>query len=237
MMKWSAKTSVYFLLATAFCRMCFAGDGSFNSDCVDEVGGQKTEKRIVGAFDSVDIKGSFAFIISCGDDYGLEITCNRNLLPYISAEVKNRTLSVYAKKSICTTRGIQIIITAPGIRSIDASGSNDISVKGVDNQGIAIGLDGAGKLNISGMTKKFKAHLAGSNHLDAKNLHSAKSSITIAGSSEASVYASEVLDINISGVGKITYYGTPKTVLKNISGIGHPMSIASKTLVNHYFQN
>jgi hypothetical protein len=221
-----------FLLATGLCQVCRAGQGSLSIDCVDENGRQKTENRVVDAFDSVDIKGSFSFIIDCGHDYGLEITCDRNLLPFISTEVKNQKLFIFAQKSICATNGIKILITSPAIRSIDASGSNTISIKGIDNQTIAIRMDGSGEMHLSGNTKNLQADLAGSNLLDAKNLRSEKTSISIAGSSDASVNASAVLDINISGVGDLTYYGNPKTILKNISGIGKIEPAESTTTRN-----
>ena len=219
-MKWFVITSIFFLITAGFCQVSIAGGDCLKVTCVEEEGVQKTEKRSVGAFDSVDIKGSFHFVLVSGDNCAIEITCDRNLLPNISTEVKNQKLSVFAKKSFCTTKGIKILITAPDFRSIDASGSNDIFVKGIDNEGISISLDGAGSMNLSGNTREFEAHLAGSNHLCAKNLRSGKTSLSIAGSSDAIVYASEVLDISIGGVGDIKYYGNPKTVLKNIAGIG-----------------
>lgn len=219
-MRWTAITSIFILFATGLYQICIAGDGCLNTSCVEENGVQKTERRSVGSFDSVDIKGSFSLVITCGNNFVAEITCDSNLLPYISTEVRSQKLFIFTRKSICTTKGIKIFISAPDIRSLDASGSNDISVKSIDNHRITVNMDGAGALNLSGNTEEFEANLFGSNHLYAENLHSKKTSISISGSSDANVHAFDLLKIDISGVGGIIYYGNPKTILKNISGIG-----------------
>lgn len=219
-MKWTAIISISLLIATSFCRAGIAWDGFLKVNCVDESGVQKTERRPAGPFDSIDIKGTFNIIINGGHDYSVKITCDSNLLPYISTEARDRKLFIFTKKSICTTKGIKIFVSAPAIERVDASGSNDISITGIDNHSMSVSLDGAGDLNLSGSTNKFEAELFGSNHLFAKNFRSAETSISIAGSSDARVYASKILKINISGVGGVIYSGNPKTVIKNISGIG-----------------
>jgi hypothetical protein len=219
-MKWTAIISIFFLSATAFCKVCTAGNGCLKTNCIEESGVQKTERRSVGSFDSIEIKGTFSIIIDSGHDYALKITCDSNLLPYISTEVMSQKLFIYTKNSICTTKGIKIFVSSPDIRRVAASGSNDISIEGIDNHSMSVSLDGAGDLNLSGFTKKFEAELFGSNHLFAKNFRTEETSISIAGASDARVYASDVLKIDISGVGGVVYSGNPKTILKNISGIG-----------------
>ena len=219
-MKWTANTLILFLFAASFCQECIADDGFLKSNCIEESGVQQTENRAVGSFDSIDIKGSFNLTITSRKNFSVIITCDGNLIPHISTEVRSKKLFIYSNRSICSTKGIDISISAPDIREVNASGSNDISVTGIANNSISITLDGAGDLTISGNTKKFEANLFGSNHLHAKNLRSEETSISIAGSSDAAVFASEVLKINIGGVGGIIYYGNPNTIVKEISGIG-----------------
>jgi hypothetical protein len=219
-MKWTATISFFFLIVPVFCKVCYAGNDFMKTNCVEESGVQKTERRLPGSFDSIDVKGTFSINIESGNDYAAEITCDSNLLSYISTEARDQNLYIFSKKSICTTKGIKISVSAPNIRRVDASGSNNISITGIDNHNMSVILDGAGDLNMYGITKKFEASLFGSNHLFAKNFRSDETSISIAGSSDAIVYASKVLKINISGVGNVIYSGNPKTIFKNISGIG-----------------
>lgn len=220
-MKWTATILIFVLFSTGLCQNCIAEDSYLKTSCAEENGVQKTERRSVGSFDSVDIKGSFSFIITCSNNFVTEISCDSNLLPYIATEVRSQKLFIFTKKSICTTKGIKIFISAPDIRSLDASGSNEISLKNINNHRITVNLDGAGDLYLSGNTDEFEANLFGSNHLYAENLHSPKTRISISGSSDARVYAIDLLKIDISGVGGVIYYGNPKTILKDISGIGN----------------
>ena len=197
-----------------------AGSCYATTDCVKEDGLQKTETRRVDPFDSVDIKGSFNVTIIRGRHYSLELACDVNFLPYISTDVQNKKLIIFPKKSICATKEIKIVIFAPDVRKINASGSSHISMNDIDSQSLSVSLDGAGDITLSGDAKSLEARLSGANGLDAKTLKTEKTSISIAGSSDASVYASEALEVNISGVGGLLYYGNPKTVSKDISGIG-----------------
>ncbi len=217
------KTSLVFiclLFVMGLCQVCMAHDCSHKIPCTEESGVNHMEKRQVSSFKSISIDGSFVATIACGKNYAVEITGDKNILPNISTEVRNQKLSVYFKKSLCTTKDIKISISAPDIVKLDASGSNTIHMKGIENQKMSINLDGAGELNISGKTKKLSATLSGSNNFNAKNLKSETTSISIAGSSDATVYASDYLKAEIGGVGNIVYYGNPKTIKRNVFGIG-----------------
>jgi len=106
------------------------------------------------------------------------------------------------------------------IENITSSGANDISVSRVNNAKLDMTLYGSGDVKASGKTSEFVTSISGSVDLYAKDLQSKKVQISASGASEAVVYASKRLEVDISGVGDISYHGNPAEVIKEISGVG-----------------
>ena len=69
-------------------------------------------------------------------------------------------------------------------------------------------------------TKAVEITNSGAGLIDTHELRSSKADVNLSGAGQAEVYASEQLDVAISGVGRVTYSGQPKVINKNISGIG-----------------
>jgi hypothetical protein len=66
----------------------------------------------------------------------------------------------------------------------------------------------------------LSVHSEGAGSVDAGELVSPSVEVTIEGAGKARVHATDSLKAHIAGAGKITYLGDPKTVEKNIEGIG-----------------
>ncbi len=212
---------IYFTFILGLCLQSLATNGYASECSMDNNGEMITDKRPVSPFKSIDIYGVFDLDVEQGNGFGLEITCEQNLLADIVTEVKNNRLYIFVNRTICTGKGIQISVRAPEIESLNAAGANDISVSGIENQKMAIKLDGAGNFDISGNTKDFIVELSGATDLFAKNFHSETARITLTGAGDAHLYASKAMEINLSGVGDVIGYGNPGTVVRQISGVGN----------------
>ena len=81
-------------------------------------------------------------------------------------------------------------------------------------------MDGSGDVKASGKTGEFVANINGAVDLEAKELRSERVRISVSGSSDSSVYASNSLQVDISGVGDVYYYGNPEEIIEEISGVG-----------------
>src|SRR5665648_1046482 len=79
--------------------------------------------------------------------------------------------------------------------------------------------EGGVKFEFDGIADELDASISGAGHLDAIDLKTKRCDIKIEGVGAGSVYATEILNATISGVGKIRYKGDPQ-VYKNIEGIG-----------------
>jgi hypothetical protein len=62
--------------------------------------------------------------------------------------------------------------------------------------------------------------MTGAGNIDTSKLIAEKAKVEISGAANVDVYASDQLDVTVSGVGSVNYSGSPKVVNKNVSGVG-----------------
>lgn len=191
-----------------------------NSGCVEGSGVKSTQKREVAQFNKIDISGVFDVNIECQIEKSVEVTSDDNILPYVTTEVKGKTLYVTSNKSICPKSGLEVNVSIENIERVSAVGATDIVVYGIDNKALEVDLDGSGDIKASGKTKEFIANVSGAVDLDAEGLLSETVQVSVDGASDVVVYASKRLKAVISGVGDIYCHGNPEEIIEDISGVG-----------------
>ncbi|MBN2612729.1 MAG: DUF2807 domain-containing protein [Bacteroidales bacterium] len=81
-------------------------------------------------------------------------------------------------------------------------------------------IDGSGEINIDGTCQLADIKILGSGNIKAGDFITEDCEVTIIGSGNATVFASDLLDAQITGSGTVYYYGNPENVVKNITGSG-----------------
>ncbi|MBL8148389.1 MAG: DUF2807 domain-containing protein [Blastocatellia bacterium] len=191
-----------------------------NKDSVKGSGKITSQKRTLAPFDSVETEGIYSLTFVCQDDEDVEITGDDNILPLIITEVKNRTLRIKQEKDISPTQTLKVKIANPELQKIRLEGAGKADITNLQNENFNIEVEGASSIKASGQTKTLNINVEGAATVDVKDLRSEKAFVKSEGAGNIDLFASELLDINMEGVGKINYYGNPKTVNKKISGVG-----------------
>lgn len=179
-----------------------------------------TENREIDNFTELELGGAYNVEIKVGNEPGIVISGEQNLLKYIRTRQDGDRLIIDTKKNISPRKEIKIIITVPKLNLLDASGACDIYAENISSDRFTLDLSGAGSVELNGKVEKFRIDASGASSLEAKNLKAKNVIISLSGAGSADVYASEYLDAEVSGVGSITYYGNPKNVKKDVSGVG-----------------
>lgn len=204
-----------------------------------------TKERQVGSYDKVSLSGWFDVKLVDGKEGELELRGEENLLEYLVTEVDNGTLKIRSKKgySLRPSRwkdGIQITVPVQSISGVSLSGSGDISsttlirssefkasLSGsgdveveVEADEVEAGLTGSGDLSLSGEASSLEIRVSGSGDVEAANLKCREVAVTVSGSADVSVYATEYLKARISGSGDIDYRGNPAKTDTRVSGSG-----------------
>ncbi len=183
-------------------------------------GRMKDQTRNIEEFSRIDAGGSFSIKVYVGKEPSLKIYAEENLLQYIKTSVKGSTLYIDTKKNLNPKKEIEFRITTPGLTSLDVSGANNVEVVNINEREFSVNLSGAGNVDLKGTADKFRAELSGAGNIDAKELKANDVVISVSGAASADVFAKQVLDASVSGVGSIDYYGNPEKTRTNVSGVG-----------------
>ncbi|WP_158517621.1 head GIN domain-containing protein [Moorena producens] len=180
----------------------------------------KTESRKVSPFTAIDISGSYEIELVSQQTTNLEISGDDNILPLIITEVRDNTLFIYPEKSISPKTILKIKASTQTIDQLSTHGANYVKVYNVNNKRLNIKVNGSGNTELYGKTKELYLKVYGAVDVNGKNLSSTKAKVDLFGAFQVDVYATEKLNASVFGLGNINYYGNPKTVIRNILGLG-----------------
>jgi hypothetical protein len=200
-----------------------------------------TETRAVSGFDAVEFSFMGEVAITQGEEEGLTITGDDNILPLIKTEVQNGVLRIY-------TQGVNVAqpitplrydlkvkdlrrvvlsgagnIAAPALTTdrleATVSGAGGIEINDLTADTLRVNLSGLGNANFAGEVANQEVTLSGAGSYFGEDLRSGVAKITISGMGDAAVWATEMLNATISGAGNISYKGSPN-VRQQVSGVG-----------------
>jgi hypothetical protein len=204
----------------------------------------KMENRSVSGFQSVLISGIGNLTITQSDTESLSITTDDNILPLIKTSVNNNTLDISIEpgnKSITPTKGINYALTVKSLHhltvsgiakvtatdiknsesdfTVELSGTGSVSIDKLTGTSLHVDISGAGSATLGGTVQSQDITLSGVGSYHADNLASETVRATISGVGNAVVKVGKSLDVTISGVGGLNYYGDP-TVTQHVTGLG-----------------
>lgn len=183
-------------------------------------GNRKAEKRTLPAFKAIETTGAYRVEVVCQKPATFEIETDDNILPLIKTEVRDGVLLVSNEERINPSDGIQLRISLPELVSIASRGVGDINVQDANADDLKIDSTGAASIKATGKAKNATISSTGAGDIDASRLLAEKARVTVSGAASVTVYATDHLDVSVSGAGSVDYFGNPKTVNKNVSGIG-----------------
>jgi hypothetical protein len=201
-----------------------------------------TEKRTTAGYDEINISGFFDVVLVSGKEGAITIQGEENLLRYVKVEVEGNVLKIHTEKNINinTNKGIVLTVPFEQISFVSLSGSGDLKSKStivgssfkaklagsgnltldVETTDFETNLSGSGDVILTGKSDSFTSKISGSGDIDAVNLVTKKSNLTVSGSGDMKVNCSESLYARVSGSGDIAYKGDPKTKDAKVNGSG-----------------
>src|SRR5215471_4097573 len=183
-------------------------------------GNRKTEKRDVKSFSAIDASGAYTIDITCQKAAGLEVEADDNILPLIKTEVRDGILFVSNDQPYHSSKTVTLRITLPELNSVANHGAGEIKIVDANSSDLKIDSTGAASVDAAGTSKSVQISSTGAGKIDTSKLRADKAKVEVSGAASVDVYASEQLDVNVSGAGHVSYRGNPKTVNKHVSGIG-----------------
>jgi hypothetical protein len=221
--------------------------GLFITGCDLDVNSIRGDKNVVSVekqlsdFDALEVSGMFKVYLVEGDNPMVRIVTDENLQEYVMAEIENNTLKLGMKgnNSYSPSR-MEAYITVTYLNELSLSGATSLSsehtiqsenmhitISGAGDMDLQVNtntlrtnISGAGSVKISGNAHKHNVRISGVASLNCLKLQTRETDVSISGAGSAKVYATEMLDASVSGVGSIRYDGNPVSTRFNTSGAG-----------------
>ncbi len=178
-----------------------------------------TENREVRPFTEMQADGAYDVAWTTGAP-AVSIKTDENLLKHIQVRSENGKLTIDWGKPLRGTHGIKINIASPVLSRVQLNGAVRFSGSNLSGPELYLEANGASRIKLQGDVNALSAEMNGASRLEADSLSTRAMELSISGAGRADVNVSEVLKVDISGAGKVTYSGNPKTVDKTISGAG-----------------
>lgn len=200
----------------------------------------RSEERPVGAFSELKLMLPSEVQLIIGEQHGLQIEAQENLLPLIRVENKGDELRLFSDKSLNADPAIRVRLTAPrfdeiailGYARVEAAQSLEgdkleIKIRGSGDLNLPLAvkeleveISGSGDIVLSGRADEADIQINGSGEVMGKDLSTRKAQTEINGSGEIILQVSEALTGAIRGSGDIRYDGAPGLVDVKIAGSG-----------------
>ncbi|MGZ6316000.1 MAG: head GIN domain-containing protein [Anaerolineales bacterium] len=180
------------------------------------------EPRNVASFTSVELAGSADVNILVGDAQSVNVEADDNIAPLIQTIVTNGKLVISTKPGVdfSSTNRVVVTVSMRSLEHVTLSGSGNLNVGAMMGPDLAVDLPGSGDITVEGGANNATIDLSGSGNIQCSTLKAKSAKVSLSGSGNVTVYASEILDANISGSGTIRYDGSPAQVTKGITGSG-----------------
>lgn len=229
------------VLGAAIALLCMPSCRYHNGRRVHGNGRMTTEQRNISGFTAVNADGSVDVVVSKGP-YQVTVKGDDNVMQYVVTEVTGGQLSVHFKSSVSFIDfdDVTVYVSAPDINEFVCHGSGNITGQGrlsdsgkiiinvfgsgdiqldVDGPSVVSEIHGSGDITLAGETKDVSCAIYGSGDFKASSLKAENAHVSIHGSGDAEVYASESLDAEIAASGDVHYRGEPK-VTSSVHGSG-----------------
>jgi hypothetical protein len=228
---------------------CRLGNVTFDSQVVQGSGRMASEERDIRGVTEVSLTGMGDLTIVQGDEEGLTIEADENLLPNITTDVRGSELTIGFRSGISLRNMGQVKFTlrvkdisrvtisgSGNVRSAELnagelrmtiSGSGNVDIANLTASKLQVNTSGSGNFNLAGNVTEQEVIITGSGNYRASDLQSSRASIRVSGSGSVDVWAEDELDVRISGFGSVNYYGQPE-ISQRITGSGSVRSRGSK---------
>ena len=171
-------------------------------------------------FSGLNISGAYEIIFLQAAEYSIALEIQENLFQYVKTDVLDDVFYISSSRNFYTTtkNTPRLTISAPDLKSLDFSGAINANLDMyVDS--LCISISGASEVILNGSAKTLDINNSGAAIIKAFNMISNDVMVSITGAGVVDVYASDTLDLRISGVGHVRYDGEPQ-LTQSISGMG-----------------
>jgi len=112
--------------------------------------------------------------------------------------------------------------------NIDISGTANVRFDALDTDALRFDVSGAGDGRLAGRAGALTISLSGTGKIKAEDLKTGTAKVSISGAGGARLWVTDALDVDISGIGSVDYWGQPARLRRDTSGLGSIKALGEK---------
>jgi hypothetical protein len=176
---------------------------------IGDDGPRTTQTRHVAEFTRIDNRGSVDVRLHVGEPQRVRVRAGENVIDDVGTEVRDGTLHLTFDHDGFGGSDVVVEASVPKLTGIEASGSGDIEVDGIDADAFDLRSDGSADIALAGTAGRLAIDLDGSGDADLAGLAAREARVAVGGSGDLDLRADERLDVAVDGSGDVRYHGDP----------------------------
>ncbi len=204
-------------------------DGSFSSrpgsDASHRFGSDKVVTQVRplnGTYERIETSGFVCVEWSEGKECTAVVSGDDNLIDLVELSLVGNTLRVGTRQNVNFTSHnlIKVALTSPTMEAVHQSGSGDVQLRWLRQNGLQVVMQGSGDLDLSGQVRDLQLTLQGSGDMDAVIDSASKISVDLHGSGDVSISGrTDLCVLRLAGSGDIQAQSL-KAAVANIDLLG-----------------
>jgi len=179
-----------------------------------------SETRQIGTFDTIAVHAPLELTISRSQQPSLQVSAPQAVLRTLTTTVAQGRLTIRLPDMTNTPPPIRVTVATPSLRAIEIAGAARVQATDLITDTLAVALTGSGVIALGGQVERLTVSLGGSGALDLARLQAQHATLDFTGSGEVRLYASQSVQAQLSGAGRIVISGNPKQRSVAQSGSG-----------------
>jgi hypothetical protein len=214
----TARTSHWVALVAAALALSACGESDHDRSPMG------SERRDLGAFDSISMQGAAKLEIAVGLAQSVVVEGRERAIGRVTTDVRDGTLYIETRRKdwfVTNSRSrLTLKISVPKLAALKLEGGNDVRLTGYAGGSSRINVTGAAHIQADGKLDELTVHMAGAGHADLSKLSANDANVTVDGVGSVIVHPQETLNATMNGVGAILYTGSPHRVNTRMNGLG-----------------
>ena len=112
--------------------------------------------------------------------------------------------------------------------SLQISGAGHARLDHLDAESLQFQASGAGEGTFAGQVRDLSIGISGRGDVRAENLAARVARVSISGVGDVRLWVNDALSVNVAGIGKVEYWGTPPVVHRSASGAARVTPLGPK---------
>jgi hypothetical protein len=184
------------------------------------------QRRVTKNFTAIEVNGGGITVeVVCKQEPKIEVIGEPEAVRFIETDISDGRLEISGAAWKSGKHAVVVRVSMQTLNSIDMSGANVMKASGISGDVLDVELSGTCVLEASGKVRKLMLEVSGASSVNVKDLIAEKVIVEVVGACKAVVYAEKYLSASACGVSKVIYFGEPKEISKDVSGLAKVSSM------------